>query len=264
MSMATVAIVGRPNAGKSSIINKIIGAKRAIVSEVHGTTRDAIDSIVEKNGQRYRFIDTAGLRRTTRSAGVLEYYGTIRTIRTLEEADIALHIIDAGEGITAQDQRIAALIEEKRCAAIIILNKWDLVSGERGEEIMSELNRKLHFISWALLLRTSALTGRGLKDLYAAVDEAMESYRTQLSTNSLNRYLAHLRTRHLPSKAGKSLKLKYVTQIRTAPPAFLFFVNDTKIVNNAYKRYLDKQFREQFGFMGTPLISYFRGSDLQS
>lgn len=254
----SVAIVGRPNAGKSSMLNHLLGEKRAIVSEIPGTTRDAIDSFIERNGRRYRFIDTAGLRKTAKSAGILEYYGAIRTIRALEEADIALHIVDAGEGVTTQDQRIAALIEEKHCAAITILNKWDLVSQENEEQVMSGLNRKLHFIDWAVLLRASALTGRGLKDLYGAIDEAMSSYQRQLSTNKLNQFLTHLRARHLPSKAGKVLKLKYVTQLRSAPPAFLFFVNDPKLVNNAYRRYLDKQFRERFGFIGTPLITYFR------
>jgi len=253
-----IAIVGRPNAGKSSILNHLMGEKRAIVSEVPGTTRDAIDSITERNGRRYRFIDTAGLRKTTKSAGVLEYYGTIRTIRALEEADIALHIVDAGVGVTTQDQRIAALIEEKHCAAITILNKWDLVDDESEEEVLAGLDRKLHFIGWSLLLKASALTGRGLKNLYEAIDEAMVGYQTRLSTNKLNQFLAHLRAAHLPSKGGKVLKLKYITQVRSEPPAFLFFVNDPKLVNNAYKRYLDKQFREQFGFIGTPLITYFR------
>lgn len=256
---AKIAIVGRPNVGKSSILNRLVGKDRVVVSDVPGTTRDAIDIIARWDGRSYRFVDTAGLRKVSKLSGALEYYGTLRAVRALEEADIALVIIDSSVGVTEQDQRIAALTGEKRCAAIIVLNKWDLIPDEQAaDELMNAVSRKLQFIDWALLLKTSALTGRGLKKIHRAVDVTLENYHAEMSTSELNRFLVELKAGFLPAKAGKSLKLKYITQLRTAPPAFLFFVNDPKFVDNAYKRYLDKRFRERFGLKGTPINFYFR------
>lgn len=254
-----IAIIGRPNVGKSSIMNRLVGKERAVVSEAPGTTRDAIDTIVNREGRGYRFIDTAGLRKVSKLTGALEYYGTLRAIRALEAAEIALVIVDASESVTDQDQKVAALAEEKGCAAIIVLNKWDLIADKQtADEIMAAVNRKLHFMNWALLLKTSALTGRGIDKIYRAIDAVLENYYAKLSTGDLNRFLVELKTGFLPSKAGKTLKLKYVTQLRTGPPAFLFFVNEPKIVDNAYRRYLDKQFRSRFGLQGTPVNFYFR------
>ena len=254
-----IAIVGRPNVGKSSILNRLVGEERSVVSEVPGTTRDAVDSVVEHDGKRYRFIDTAGLRKVSKLSGALEYYGTLRAVRALERAEIALIVIDAAEGVTEQDQKIAALTEEKHCAAIILLNKWDIVTeNETADDVEGAVGRKLHFISWALVLKTSALTGRGAVKIYPAVETALKHFRAEIPTPALNRFIVELRQGHQPSKAGKTLKLKYITQLRTEPPTFLFFVNDTKIVDNAYRRYLDKRFRERFGLAGTPINFVFR------
>ncbi len=254
----SVAIVGRPNSGKSSVLNRITGDQRAMVSEVPGTTRDAIDTVVKAGENEYRFIDTAGLRRLSKLSGNLEYYGILRAIKALENASVALFVVDSEVGVTYQDQRIARLAGEKKCALIILLNKWDLVDTERAEEISADLVRKLGFVNWAIVIKTSATSGRGLKKVFNAIDQVRDSFERRISTPELNKFLFKMKKRHLPTKRGKSLKLRYATQLDASPPTFLIFVNDPKIADDAYKRFLDKNFRDEFDLIGTPLNFYFR------
>ncbi len=253
-----IAIVGRPNAGKSSIFNSISGEERAVVSEAPGTTRDAIDTLIEHGGDQYRFIDTAGLRRIAKLSGNLEYYGILRAMKALENASIALLVVDSEVGVTDQDQRIARLAREKNCALIILLNKWDLLDQEEGEEISDEVGRKLGFVSYAIVLKTSAISGRGLSKLFKAIKQVSDSFGRKISTPDINRFLFKMKTRHLPVSRGKSLKLRYSTQLKAEPPTFLVFVNDPKIADNAYKRFFEKNVREEFDLIGTPVNCLFR------
>jgi len=254
-----IAIVGRPNVGKSSIFNRLVREDRVVVSDIPGTTRDSIDVVAKWSGQDYRFIDTAGLRKISKLSGDVEYYGTLRAVKALERAEIALIIIDADEGVTEQDQKIAAISQEKKCASIIILNKWDLIEDEGSvDKLMGQVGRKLSFINWAILAKVSAISGKGINKLPEMINTALDNYRMEFTTKSLNSFLADLSKGHIPTKKGKALKLKYITQTNHSPPTFLFFVNDLRIVDNAYKRYLDKQFRERFHIKGTPIILNFR------
>lgn len=256
-----IAIVGRPNAGKSSIFNRITGAERAVVSETPGTTRDAIDTVMTIGDRQYRFIDTAGLRRIAKLSGNLEYYGTLRAIKALEDAQTAMLVVDCTVGVTDQDQRIAALAREKHCALIILLNKWDLIDEEEAQEIEYGVAHKLNFVEYAIVIKTSAQTGVGIKRLIAAIDRVDESYNRHISTSALNKFLVGLRSLHLPTRRGKSLKLKYMTQLKERPPTFLVFVNNPQIADDAYKRFFDKKFRAEFDFIGTPVNYFFRKGD---
>lgn len=256
-----VAIIGRPNAGKSSVFNRIIGADRSVVSEIPGTTRDAIDTILTVDEKSYRFIDTAGLRRVAKLSGNLEYYGTLRAIKALEDASVAMLVVDCSVGVTDQDQRIARLAREKNCALIILLNKWDLVDAENVPLIESAAAAKLQFVDYAVVLKTSAVTGRGLRKVFEAIDRVSLSYERRIVTSALNRFLVGLRSRHVPTKKGKALRLKYMTQLKAEPPTFLVFANDPTIVDDAYKRFFDKNFRDEFKLIGTPVNYYFRKGD---
>ena len=253
-----IAIVGRPNAGKSSVFNHIIGSDRSVVSEIPGTTRDAIDTIVTAGERQYRFIDTAGLRRVAKLSGNLEYYGTLRAIKALEDASVAMLVVDCSVGLTDQDQKIARLAQEKHCALVILLNKWDIVDEEQAEAIEYQVAHKLSFVEYAIVIKTSAQTGLGIRRAFSAIDKVHTSYNRRISTNALNKFLIAVRNRHLPTRKGKALKLKFITQLKESPPAFLIFVNDPRIVDNAYKRYLDKNFRAEFDLTGTPVNYFFR------
>lgn len=253
-----VAIVGRPNAGKSSLFNRLIGAERAVVSEVPGTTRDAIDTIVSAGDQRYRFIDTAGLRRIAKLSGNLEYYGILRAVKALEDASVAILVVDSAVGVTDQDQRVARLAAEKRCALIIMLNKWDLIDAGQADAVQDQLVNKLRFVDYAIVIKTSATTGRGVKKTFSAIDQVMRGFDLTVSTPAINKFLAELRSLHTPTRKGKSLKLRYGTQLKVGPPAFLIFVNDPRIVDAPYRRFIEKRFRERFNLIGTPVNFFFR------
>lgn len=255
-----VAIVGRPNAGKSSLFNRMVGEERTIVSEVPGTTRDAIDTIIEQDGTVYRLIDTAGLKRRAQIDEAVEYYGFVRALRALDRADVALLVIDSAAGITAQDQRVAAFAAERGCAVVVLLNKWDLLTDEDDRErIEGQLPRKLGFLSYAPLLRISAKTGRAVVKLLGIVDQVYASYTRQITTNALNRHLTEIRqTGHTVTKQNRTLRLKYVTQTHVGPPGFTFFVNHPDLVEPSYERYLENRLREQFDLEGTPVILRFK------
>lgn len=254
-----IAIVGRPNVGKSSLFNYLIGQERAIVSEEPGTTRDAIDTFIMVDGIVYRFIDTAGLRKKGKLSGEVEYYGLIRSLKALERADLALIVIDSGEGITEGDQRVAMLAEERGCASLILLNKWDLIGEESKGKILKELGRKMVFLDYAPVLRISALTGRGISKIFPIINRVGLNYFQQVKTNKINKLVSEIKSDgHLPSKSGKVLKIYYATQTGIKPPRFLFFVNDTSLVDNTYRRYMAKTFRSKLNLEGCPVFLSFR------
>jgi GTP-binding protein len=255
-----VAIVGRPNAGKSSLYNRLLGSERTIVSEVPGTTRDAIDTVVEHDGRTYRLVDTAGLRRRGQIDEAVEYYGFVRALRALDRADVALLIVDSEVGVTAQDQRVGDFAAERGCAVAILLNKWDLVADEEArEEIAYQVSEKLGFLSYAPVLRISAKTGRAIGRIFELVDHVYASYTSEISTGALNRFLTEIReSGHTVSKIKRTLRLKYVTQTHRKPPGFTFFANHPELVDPAYERYLENRLRERFELDGTPLILKFK------
>lgn len=255
-----VAIIGRPNAGKSSLFNRFIGAERAIVSDIAGTTRDAIDTVVERDGLRIRLVDTAGLRRKSQIEDSVEYFGFVRAMRAIDRAQVALLVVDSTLGVTDQDQRVARFAEERGCAMVVLLNKWDVVqSPERKDEIVKQAAEKLGFVSYAPVLRVSAKTGAGTDRVFEAIRQASESYSRRVPTSMLNRMLTDIKaTGHTVSKGRRQLKLAYVTQTRTCPPEFTFFVNHPDLVEPSFERYLENRLRESFDLAGTPIRLAFR------
>lgn len=258
-----VAIIGRPNAGKSSLTNRLIGQDRSIVSDVAGTTRDAIDTMVEHEGRRYRIVDTAGLRRKSQIDEDVEYYGFVRAMRAIDRADVALLVIDATLGLTDQDQRVAGYAAERNCAMIVLLNKRDAVeSGEVLEDLRERIGDRMMFVGFAPVISISALTGKGVSRIWDAVDEAFANYSKRVSTSRLNAWLEGLREfGHTVSKGKKVLRMKYATQTRTCPPEFTFFCNHPEIVNDNFERYLENRLRKEFDFSGTPIRMKFKRRD---
>jgi len=256
----SIAIVGRPNVGKSSIFNKLLGEERVIVNELPGTTRDAIDTLVTIGDKKYRFIDTAGLRRHGKVKEDVEYYSFVRALRALDRADMALIVVDTSEGATEQDQRVAELAESRGCGLIIVLNKWDLVKDvEVQERVLFDLSYKMRFISYAPVLKISALTGRGMSQVSKCIDAVEQEYNKRISTPDLNRFLVELKEEGFaPVKKNKKLRLAYATQVKTAPPAFVFFVNNPELADSNYQRYLKGRLRSQFEFVGCPILIRIR------
>ena len=258
-----VAIIGRPNAGKSSLLNRLIGRDRAIVSDVAGTTRDSLDATIEHEGRMYRFVDTAGLRRKSQIDQDVEYYGFVRAMRAIDNADVALLVIDSVIGITDQDQRIARFAEERGCGLTIVMNKWDLIDDEeKREELKYHREEKLGFISYAPVLRISALTGQRVHRVFDTIDKCYSSYSIQISTSALNKMLTELRDfGHTVSKGKQTLRVHYVTQTHQKPPVFTFFANHPRLANDQYKRYMENRLREHFDLTGTPLTVKFKQKD---
>lgn len=258
-----VAIIGRPNAGKSSLTNALAKEERSIVSDVAGTTRDAIDTIVHHEGQAYRIVDTAGLRRKSQIDEDVEYYGFVRAMRAIDRAQVALLVIDSSLGMTDQDQRVAGFAAERGCAMVIVLNKWDLVEGpEAKEEIRERIADRMSFVSYAPVVAISALTGKNLGRIWDALEKACSSYNSTTSTSALNNWLQEIRDfGHSISKGKKILRIKYVTQTETCPPQFTFFCNHPDIVDDNYRRYLENRLRSTFEFTGTPIRLKFKKKD---
>jgi GTPase len=258
-----VAIIGRPNAGKSSIFNRLLGTERAIVSGVAGTTRDAIDTVIERDDIRYRLVDTAGLRRKSQIDESVEYYSFVRAMRAIDRADVALLVVDAADGVTDGDQRVARFAEDRGCALVVLVNKWDLLADDEARDaVMDDVPRKLGFIGYAPILRISALTGRGVAKIFDAIDTSYASFMRQITTSALNRFLTDLReTGHTISRGGVHLRMKYGTQTHTGPPGFTFFANHPKLVDENYRRYLENRMRENFDLTGTPITLKFRQKD---
>ncbi len=250
-----VAIIGRPNAGKSSLFNKMIGSDRSIVSDVAGTTRDAIDTVIERDGVRYRMVDTAGIRKKSTVYENIEYYSMVRGLRAIDRADVALLVVDSSIGVTEQDQKVANLAIERGCALVVLLNKWDLLTDDQAREhVMETVDRRLTLAPWAEVLRISALTGRSVEKIWKLVDAAAERREAHVSTSRLNQFLTDLREfGHTVVDGKRRLRMHYVTQTGTKPPAFTFFVNHTDLVNDTYQRYIENRLRAAFDFKGTPI-----------
>lgn len=251
-----IAIIGKPNVGKSSIINKILGQDRVIVSDIAGTTRDAVDTGVNWNGQGYVFIDTAGLRRKSKVKEELERYSVIRAVAAVERADVVLVVIDASEGITEQDAKIAGIAHEKGKGVIILVNKWDLV--EKTDKTIyrytDKIREVLAFMPYAKLLFISAKTGQRIPRMFETIDAVIQNHALRVQTGVLNEILTESMALHQPpSDKGKRLKIFYMTQVSVKPPTFVFFVNSKKLMHFSYTRYLENRIREAFGFEGTPL-----------
>lgn len=254
-----VAIIGRPNAGKSSLFNKVIGSERSIVSDIAGTTRDAIDTYIERDSRRYRLVDTAGIRKKSTVYENIEYYSMVRGLRAIDRADVALLVVDSGVGMTEQDQKVANLAIERGCALVILLNKWDLLDDDyKREKALDTVARRMTLAPWAPMLRISALTGRSVEKIWKLIDEAAAERAKTISTSALNRFLTGLREfGHTIVDGKRRLRMHYVTQTGTNPPAFTFFVNHPDLVNDTYRRYVENRMRTEFGFKGTPIRLYF-------
>ena len=254
-----VAIIGRPNAGKSSLFNKVIGSERSIVSDIAGTTRDAIDTYIEREGRRYRLVDTAGIRKKSTVYENIEYYSMVRGLRAIDRADVALLVVDSGVGMTEQDQKVANLAIDRGCALVILLNKWDLLDDDyKREKALDTVARRMTLAPWAPMLRISALTGRSVEKIWKLIDDAAAERAKTISTSALNRFLTGLREfGHTIVDGKRRLRMHYVTQTGTNPPAFTFFVNHPDLVNDTYRRYVENRMRTEFGFKGTPIRLYF-------
>lgn len=258
-----VAIIGRPNAGKSSLTNRLTDNDRSIVSDVAGTTRDAIDTLVEHDGILYRIVDTAGLRRKSQIDQDVEYYGFVRAMRAIDRADVALLVVDSSIGLTNEDQRVAGYAAERGCAMVIVLNKWDLVEGpDERQRIRDRIADRMTFVGYAPVVAISALTGKKVQRIWEAIDEAFENYARIIPTGKLNAFLTTIReSGHTVSKGKAILRMKYVTQTATKPPRFTFFCNRPDVVDDNYERYLENRMRETFPLVGTPIRLRFKKKD---
>mgnify|MGYP002640417275 CR=1 FL=1 len=256
-----VAIVGKPNVGKSSIINKLLGEDRVIVSDVAGTTRDAIDTDIVHDGREYVFIDTAGLRRKNKIKEEIERYSIIRTVTAVERADVVLVVIDAVEGVTEQDAKIAGIAHERGKGIIVVVNKWDAI--EKNDKTMreyeKEVRRVLSFMPYAEIMYVSAKSGQRLPKLYDMIDMVIANQTLRVATGVLNEIMSEaVAMQQPPSDKGKRLKLYYITQVSVKPPTFVIFVNDKELMHFSYTRYLENKIREAFGFKGTSLRFFIR------
>ncbi len=251
-----IAIVGKPNVGKSSIINKIVGESRVIVSDIAGTTRDAIDTDITYNGNEYVFIDTAGLRRKNKIKEELERYSIIRTVTAVERADVVLVVIDATEGVTEQDAKIAGIAHERGKGIIVVVNKWDAIE-KNDKTIYEHTNRIkdiLSFMPYAEILFISAKTGQRVGKIFDTIDMVIENQNLRIQTGVLNEILSEaVAMQQPPSDKGKRLKLYYITQVSVKPPTFVIFVNNKELMHFSYTRYLENKIRDTFGFRGTAL-----------
>ncbi|MBR6222862.1 MAG: ribosome biogenesis GTPase Der [Lachnospiraceae bacterium] len=251
-----IAIIGKPNAGKSSIINHLTGEDRVIVSDIAGTTRDAIDTVVKRNGKEYVFIDTAGIRRKSRVKEDIERYSVIRAVSAVERADVCIMVIDATEGITDQDTKIAGIAHESGKGVIVAVNKWDLIEKDNKTiyKFQEDIREMLSYMPYAELIFISAMTGQRVFKLFDLIDMVIENHSMRIATGVLNEIMAEaVALKQPPSDKGKRLKLFYITQVSVKPPTFVIFVNDKELMHFSYTRYIENQIRETFGFKGTPL-----------
>ncbi len=251
-----IAVVGKPNSGKSTLINSLLGKERLIVSPKAGTTRDAIDTECVYHGRTYLFIDTAGLRKKSRINMSVEYYSMVRTLKTIDRADVALIMIDATEGFTEQDQKIAGIVHDAGKGAVILVNKWDLA--EKTEDQLKTLTQSIRNSAWFLkhapVLSISALTRQRTSKIFPLVDSVIEEHRKRISTAKLNEFTAKVRVEKAPPLyRGSAVRIRYITQVKTSPPGFVLFANRPKGLTPAYMRFLERRMREKFGFDGTPI-----------
>ena len=251
-----VAIVGKPNVGKSSLINKLLGENRLIVSDIAGTTRDAVDTEITHNGKDYIFIDTAGLRRKNKIKEELEHYMIVRTVSAVERADVVVLLIDAVEGVTEHDAKIAGIAHDRGKAMIIAVNKWDAIEKDNKtvNEYSAKIRQVLSFMPYAEILFISAVTGQRLPKLFDTIEMVSENHAMRVQTGVLNEIMSQaVAMQQPPSDKGKRLRLFYITQVSVKPPTFVIFVNDKELMHFSYTRYIENQIREAFGFQGTPL-----------
>ncbi len=274
-SEINVAIVGRPNVGKSSLLNALTGEKRAIVSSISGTTRDAIDMIVERPGnpdtgkepQTYRLIDTAGIRKKKNVEYGPEFFGINRAFKAIRRSDVVLFVVDALDGVTEQDQKLAGRIAEDGRAAVILVNKWDAIEKDTYTiyEYEELIKSRLYFIEWAPMIFVSALTGKRVDKILDVVDSVAAEHQRRVSTSVINEVLEEAISWHSPptNRQGRQGKIYYGTQVKSKPPTIALFVNDPKRFNDNYRRYIERQFRQQLGFTGTPLRLLWRGKKVR-
>lgn len=251
-----IAIVGKPNVGKSSIINKLVGENRVIVSDIAGTTRDAVDTEVTYNGKEYVLIDTAGVRRKNKIKEELEHFMIVRTVGAVERADVVVMVIDATEGVTDQDTKIAGIAHERGKGIIIAVNKWDAIEKDdkTTNKYTAEIRDMLAFMPYAEIMFISAKTGQRLPKLYEMIDMVMENHALRVATGVLNEIMMEaVAMQQPPTDKGKRLKLFYITQVSVKPPTFVIFVNDKELMHFSYTRYIENRIRDAFGFRGTPL-----------
>jgi len=256
-----VAIVGKPNVGKSSIVNKLLGETRVIVSNIAGTTRDAIDTPIKRNGKEYILIDTAGLRRKSKINEELEHFSIIRTISAVERADVVVLIIDASDGISEQDAKIAGVAHDRGKGIVIAVNKWDLVDKDNKtvKEFTSKIKETLSFMNYAEIIFISAETGQRMHKLFEVIEVVIQNQNMRISTGTLNEIMSEATAlQQPPSDKGKRLKLYYITQVSVKPPTFVIFVNDKELMHFSYTRYIENKIREAFGFSGTSLKFFIR------
>ena len=257
--MMKIAIVGRPNVGKSALLNALLGEERVIVNETPGTTRDAIDTILDFQGQSVLLIDTAGIRRRGRFGDGVERYSVVRALRAIERADIALLVIDASEPLTAQDLHIGGYIHQMAKGIILVVNKWDLAQEKDTPEWDKMIRSKLRFAPYAPIVYTSAITGKGVEKVMPQAFQVYQERLKRLPTAEVNSVVRRAIAAHSPTRSGsKPTKILYATQAEVNPPTFVFFVNDTKSIHFSYQRYLENKLRESFGFTGTPLRLVFK------
>ena len=256
-----IAIVGRPNVGKSSLLNRLLGEERAIVSPIAGTTRDAIDTVMEWEDTPITLIDTAGIRRRGKIDPGVEKYSVLRALRAIERADVALLLVDAQEGVTAQDEHVAGFILDEHTSVVVLVNKWDAIEKDTYTMLSytKQLRSDLNFMDYVPILFISALTGQRVRKVLPAALEVNAARYERIPTSELNRLVRNAVAHHAPpSKWGKRLKFLYATQAAVNPPTFVFFVNDPRLTHFSYRRYLENQIRELYPFPGTPLVMRFR------
>lgn len=258
--MLSIAIVGRPNVGKSSLANRLANKKRSIVSDVAGTTRDAIDTVIQWKGMPIKLVDTAGMRKKSQVHEDIEYYSLVRGLQAIDRADICLLVVDATVGVTEQDQKVANMAVDRGCGIVLLLNKWDLIdSQQKRDEVMASLSKRMAFAPWIPFINISALTGRATDKVLAAAVKAAEARAQHLKTSELNNLLAEIREGgHTRSEKGRRLKIQYCTQTGSKPPALSFWCNAPDLVDDNFERFMENRIRERFELTGTPIRMRFR------
>jgi GTP-binding protein len=262
-----VAIVGRPNVGKSSLLNAFVGEKRSIVSPISGTTRDAIDMVVERGDKSYRLIDTAGIRKKKNVEYGPEFFGINRAFKAIDRSDVVLFVLDAVDGVTEQDQKLAGRIADEGRGCIIVVNKWDAIEKDSTTiyEYEKLIGSRLHFLEWAETIFISAETGQRVEKIFELVDIAAEQHKRRVSTSVINEVLEDAARWHSPptTRQGRQGRIYYGTQVSTRPPTIALFVNDPTLFGEAYRRYVERQFRQSLGFKGTPIRLLWRGKKVR-
>lgn len=258
--LLNIVIIGRPNVGKSSLTNRLARRTRSIVSDVSGTTRDAIDVVVEQDGVRYRLVDTAGMRKKNVVHEDVEYYSMVRGLRAMDKADVCLLVIDSVDGVTEQDQKVATMAIDRGCALAILLNKWDLVTDEqKREDILMSLKKRMTFAAWAPMLRISAKSGRSIDKVLPLAAACAKSHSSRVTTAKLNQLISAIReTGHTIVDKSRRLKINYATQVSVEPPTFAFFCNAPDLVDDNFERFMENRLREAFPLTGTPIRLRFR------